>query len=211
LADVIQPQTTLERHLDWVTANRRHARPALYGTRLGARAVSRSALDSFAPHLEGFMGELGADAFMQLDQRHWLPEDVLYKADRAGMLNSLEIRAPYLAREVAEFANSVRASAHLSQSGKRLLRNALGEYLPQRSSRQRKTAFRVPCGRWLRGPLRPLLEDQIERGTLVGEGFVDPGFLRATVSAHLGGEDRTGILWPVMALGLWLDRYAGRS
>jgi asparagine synthase (glutamine-hydrolysing) len=210
LAGVIAPQTTLERHLDWVTANRRNARRALYGPALVSRAGSQSALDILAPQLEGFEGELGADAFMQLDQRHWLPEDVLFKADRAGMLNSLEIRTPYLAREVAEFANSVRASTHLSGGGKRLLRNALTHYLPYRSSRRRKTAFRVPGDEWLRGPLRPLLEDQIEHGTLVGEGFIDAEFLTATLNAHIVGEDMTALLWPVMALGLWLDRFAGR-
>ncbi len=210
LADVIAPQTTLERHLDWVTANRRSSRPALYGPALAGRAGSRSALDILAPQLEGFDGELGADAFMQLDQRHWLPEDVLFKADRAGMLNSLEIRTPYLARDVAEFANSVQASTHLSGGGKCLLRNALRQYLPHRGSRRRKTAFRVPGDEWLRGPLRPSLEDQLERGTLVAEGFIDRDFLRTTLTAHLGGEDVTSILWPVMALGLWLDRYSGR-
>ena len=210
LADVIAPQTTLERHLDWVTANRRAVRNGLYGPALAERAGSRSALDTFAPQLEGFDGELGADAFMQLDQRHWLPEDVLFKADRAGMLNSLEIRTPYLARDVAEFANSVRASTHLAGGGKRLLRNALLEYLPERGSRRRKTAFRVPGDEWLRGPLRPLLQDQIDHGTLVGEGFVDREFLSTAMSAHDGGAEMASILWPVMALGLWLDSYAGR-
>jgi asparagine synthase (glutamine-hydrolysing) len=211
LADVIAPQTTIERHLDWVTANRRSGRRGLYGPLLAGSAGSRSALDTFAPHLEGFEGELGADAFMQLDQRHWLPEDVLFKADRAGMLNSLEIRTPYLAREVAEFANSVRASTHLTGGGKRLLRNALKQYLPEQGSRRRKTAFRVPGEEWLRGPLLPLLRDQATQGTLVREGFADGAFVAAAVDAHIGGADMTAILWPVMSLGLWLDRYVGRT
>ena len=148
---------------------------------------------------------------MQLDQRHWLPEDVLFKADRAGMLNSLEIRTPYLAREVAEFANSVRASTHLTGGGKRLLRNALKQYLPEQGSRRRKTAFRVPGEEWLRGPLLPLLRDQATQGTLVREGFADGAFVAAAVDAHIGGADMTAILWPVMSLGLWLDRYVGRT
>ena len=210
LADVLAPQTTLERHLDWVTANRRSVRGGLYGAALRSRANSRSALDTFVPQLEGFDGELGADAFMQLDQGHWLPEDVLFKADRAGMLNSLEIRTPYLAREVAEFANSVRASTHLAGGGKRLLRGALSHYLPQRGSRRRKTAFRVPGAEWLRGPLRPLLADQIDHGTLAGEGFVDRDFLRRAAEAHDAGAEMSSVLWPVMALGVWLDSYAGR-
>ncbi len=44
---------------------------------------------------------------MRLDQMQWLPDDVLAKADRATMLTSLEMRTPFLIREVAEFAASV--------------------------------------------------------------------------------------------------------
>ncbi|HWI22637.1 MAG TPA: asparagine synthase C-terminal domain-containing protein, partial [Baekduia sp.] len=211
LSDVLAPQPTLERHLDWVTAHRREARPALYGPRLQSLSYSSSALASLAPHVEGFAGELGADAFMQLDQRHWLPEDVLYKSDRAGMLNSLEVRAPYLGRSLAEFANSVRGPTHLAGGGKHLLREAVGQYLPHRAGSRRKTAFRVPGGEWLRGPLRPVLEDQLARGTLVNEGFIDRECMREAMAEHFGGRNRTSILWPVLACGLWLDRYAGRD
>lgn len=211
LADVVAPQTTLGRHLDWVTARRRHDRPALYGSRLDAHSGSDGPLRSLAPHVEGFDGELGADAFMQLDQRHWLPDDVLFRVDRAGMLNSQEIRAPYLARDLAEFANSVQAATHLADHGKKLLRNALAGRFPGMHIRRRKTAFGVPGEQWLRGPLRPVLDDQLQRGTLVREGFVDRAFLSAMLSEHARGHDRTSILWPVMSLGLWLDRYAGRS
>jgi asparagine synthase (glutamine-hydrolysing) len=211
LADVIAPQTTLERHLDWVTAHRRHARGGIYGPAMSDRAFSDVSLISLATHLDGFHGELGVDAFMQLDQRHWLPDDVLYKVDRAGMLNSVEIRAPYLARELAEFANSVRAATHLAGYGKKLLRNALNAYFPNERARRRKTAFRVPGAQWLRGPLYPILEDQLAWGTAVREGFIDGDSLRRTMSEHAGGKDRTSILWPVMALGLWLDRFVGRT
>jgi asparagine synthase (glutamine-hydrolysing) len=211
LADVIAPQTTLERHVDWVTANRRHVRPSLYGPLMAAHVRSDASLQSLMSHLDGFEGELGADAFMQLDQRHWLPDDVLFKVDRAGMLNSQEIRAPYLARDVAEFANSVRAATHLGGHGKKLLRSALAGRFPELDTRRRKTAFRVPGEQWLRGPLRPLLDDQLARGTLVREGFVSWDFLRATLTEHIAGQDRTSVLWLVMSLGLWLDRYTGRD
>jgi asparagine synthase (glutamine-hydrolysing) len=211
LADVIAPQTTLERHLDWVTANRRRERVDLYGPRLRDRVHSDAALKSLEPHVSGFHGEFGADTFMQLDQRHWLPDDVLFKVDRAGMFNSLEIRAPYLATDAAEFANSVLAATHLAGNGKRLLRHALDTRFPEIAKRRPKTAFRVPGADWLRGALAPLLHDQVSRGSIVTEGLVDGPSLARIVDAHLAGADRTASLWPVLALGLWLDRYLGRT
>jgi asparagine synthase (glutamine-hydrolysing) len=211
LADVVARQTTLERNLDWVTAGRRHQRAVLYGPALSAWADSDGVLNDLAP----FLGVAGRDvdpgSVMQLDQRHWLPDDVLYKADRAGMLNSLEIRTPFLSRELAEFANGVSVDSHLAGDGKALLRGALAQYVDQPGRRWRKTAFRVPGASWLRGPLRPLLVDLSSSGTLVSEGLVDRGYLNAVVSEHLGGADRTQVLWPLLAFGVWLDRWAGRQ
>jgi asparagine synthase (glutamine-hydrolysing) len=211
LAQLVSPMPALERHLDWVSSGRRHLRGELYGPILRERSASAGALASLEVRLQTSTGELAADSFMKLDQLHWLPDDILFKADRAGMLNSLEIRAPYLGVKVAAFAHRVEPSRHLASGGKSLLRASLAEHLPPRAGRRRKTAFRVPAARWLRGPLRPLLEDQLAGGTLTGEGFIEREFLASAMRAHMRGEDRSAILWPVMALGVWLDRYAGRQ
>ena len=211
LAAVVARQSTAARNLDWVTLGRRHERAALYGPRLRDLADDDRVLAELAPFLDGTEQDVAPSAVMVLDQRHWLPDDVLYKADRAGMLNSLEIRTPYLAREVAEFANGVPITSHLAGEGKALLRHALEGYVEHPRPHRRKTAFRVPGGDWLRGALRPLLLDQAQHGTLVTEGYVDRAYLQAATAAHLGGEERTPMLWPILALGLWLDRVAGRA
>jgi hypothetical protein len=45
----------------------------------------------------------------------------------------------------------------------------------------------------------------------VQEGLLDGPALQAAARAHALGEDRTELLWPALALGLWFDRYAGRA
>lgn len=112
---------------------------------------------------------------------------------------------------MAEFANSVSAETHLGIAGKQLLRRSLAQYLPQMDSWRRKMAFRVPAAEWLRGPLAPLVTQQVTRGGLVQEGLLDGAALQAAARMHALGEDRTELLWPVLALGLWFDRYAGRT
>jgi len=211
LAAVVARQSTVARNLDWVTMGRRHERLAFYGPRLHDEADDDRVLAGLAPFLDGTEQDVAPSAVMVLDQRHWLPDDVLYKADRAGMLNSLEIRTPYLAREVAEFANGVPITSHLAGEGKALLRHALEGYVEHPRPHRRKMAFRVPGGDWLRGSLRPLLLDQAAGGTLVTEGYIDRASLQAATAAHLGGEARTSMLWPILALGLWLDRVARRT
>jgi asparagine synthase (glutamine-hydrolysing) len=203
--DVLEPQTSAERHLDWVTSGRRHARAELYGPVLRdavddgavARAIGEAVGNGAGASLPG--------AFMALDQRSWLQDDVLAKADRASMLVSLEMRTPYLHRELAELAARVPPSVHLARGGKQLLRGALDRVAPH-APRRPKQAFRVPAADWLRGPLRATLEDQIAGSRVYADGLLDPQAVRDRVNRHVaGGRDESAVLWPVLALGLWLD------
>jgi asparagine synthase (glutamine-hydrolysing) len=206
LVDVVAPQTNAERHLDWVTNGRRHARADLYGPLL-RDAVDHGALArAVGEGVANGPGRSLAGAFMALDQRSWLQDDVLAKADRAGMLVSLEVRTPYLHRELAEFAAHVPPSIHLAGGGKYLLRRALDVVAPH-APRRRKRAFRVPAADWLRGPLRGTLEDHLAQSRVYAEGLLDRERVRERVMRHVAGDrDETSVLWPVLVLGLWLDR-----
>jgi asparagine synthase (glutamine-hydrolysing) len=142
---------------------------------------------------------------MRLDQRSWLQDDILPKADRAGMLVSLELRTPYLHRELAEFAASVSPDLHLTGGGKHLLRQALAVVAPDLPQR-RKRPFGVPLAQWLRGPLRPLLEDHLNGSAVYSDGLFLRSDVRRRVARHVSGErDESAVLWPLLTLGLWLD------
>jgi asparagine synthase (glutamine-hydrolysing) len=204
LAEVLEPTSRAERHLDWVTSGRRHLRPDLYGTRLQQMAGSARVEHELAGHLGADSD--GTGGFMLLDQTHWLPDDVLAKADRAGMLASLEVRTPYLHREVAEFAARVPPHTHVSHSGKALLRLLRPRLLPGLDGQPRKTAFRVPARDWLRSSLAPTLAEQVRAGALYEEGWFDREAVGAIVAQHTSGErDWSAALWPLLALGAWLD------
>ena len=210
IADVVEPRSSIERHLEWVAGERLAARKALYGPRL---RDSRSAA-ALAAELDGIGSgaEQAAGRFMLLDQRHWLPGDVLTKADRASMLVSLEVRTPYLDYRLAEFAATISPDLHTGGRGKVLLRRLLDELLPDTRLRRAKTAFRVPAADWLRGPLADTMRDQVERGCACEEGWIDRAAATALLDQHLRGEgDRSEALWPLLAFGLWLDRLRGRD
>jgi asparagine synthase (glutamine-hydrolysing) len=210
LAYLLDGRPLLERHLDWVTERRSDLRADLYGPRLAAEAGARRALDDLTARVDGRLDTSVPGALMRLDQVHWLPDDVLAKADRAGMLASLEIRTPYLHRDLAEFTASVGPDAHLEAGGKALLRAVLADVFPAASGRRPKTAFRVPAAQWLRGPLAPTLARQLAEGALYAEGWIDAGAARGLAAEHAAGRrDWSQVLWPLLALGLWLDRRRG--
>jgi len=207
----LAPAPLLERNLDWVTSERRGARAALYGPRMAGVGEGRVVAD-LAARAGGHRGEPTVRWLMHLDQIDYLPDDVLFKTDRAGMLASLEIRTVFLNRELADFAASLDTSVHLAGGGKAIVRAMLPDGVINTSAlgRYRKTAFRVPAAEWLRGPLAGALDRQLERGVIYGEGYFDREAARALVREHRSGErDHSELLWPMLALGLWADRFHG--
>jgi asparagine synthase (glutamine-hydrolysing) len=212
VADVLRPGEPLERHLDWVTLQRPGLRHKVYGAALRGRIPQPGFAADLAGRLNGASGGPVIRQLMVLDQLHWLPDDVLVKADRAGMRVSLEVRTPYLNRELAEFAGTVSERIHVRDGGKSLLRALLAQVAPEVAHRRPKTAFRVPAAEWLRGPLAPLVEAQLAHGSAFAEGWFERSEVAALVAEHRAGiRDRSGAIWPLLAFGLWLDRIRGRD
>jgi asparagine synthase (glutamine-hydrolysing) len=203
LTAAVAAESTFLRHVDWVTSGRRHLRPFLYGP-----ALTRLR-DVPPPEPDGF--DIDGDTplagqLMRLDQQHWLPDDVLAKADRASMLASLELRTPYLSRELAEFAAAIPVDVHLQQGGKAVLRRALRNLEEGNDFKRVKTAFRVPVADWLRGPLQPLLRSQLRSSAIFSQGWFDRAAVSRLAERHLSREeDRSEALWPIVVLGCWLD------
>jgi asparagine synthase (glutamine-hydrolysing) len=209
IADVVGPGDLAGRHLDWVTERRRHIRGELYGPRLRAVASGR-AVDDVRGIIGTPTGARTAASFMDLDQRRWLPDNVLCKADRASMMNSLEMRTPFLDRSVAEFAASIPAAIHMAHGGKSVLKGVLERVTREDPFIPSKTAFRVPQSDWLRGPLSGVLAHHTTDGRLVTDGWFDGAAMQRVVREHAAGRDHSAVLWPALALGIWLEG-AGRA
>jgi len=218
LVDVLEPKPALQRHLAWVTGGRLAVRGQLYGPRLRHLAGRDYYLSSLVDSFTAADDETLPGRLMALDIDHWLSNDVLQKADRAGMLCSLEIRTPYLHRDLAELARSVPAAIHMRNRGKPLLRAALRKTLVQHGiedngfTSRAKAAFRAPIAEWLRGPLYQVLREQLDRGALFQEGWFEPVTTQVLSREHAEGvRDWSAVLWPILLAGIWLDRVRGRG
>jgi asparagine synthase (glutamine-hydrolysing) len=128
----------------------------------------------------------------------------------AGTGPSLRYRAPYLHYGLAEFAASVPARVHAEGHGEALLRLILADLPSGREPSGPGDADGLPLAAWLRGPLAPALRDCLQRGAIADEGWFDCDATATLVAEHLGGErDHSPELWPLLVLGLWLDRLRG--
>lgn len=144
---------------------------------------------------------------MALDGLTYLPDDILVKVDRASMAVSLETRAPFLDRDVMEFAWRLPMSMKIRDGkGKWILRQLLDRHVPRALIERPKMGFGIPLDQWLRGPLREWASDLLAEDRLRREGFLHPQAITSAWQAHLKGEASFGYrLWSVLMFQAWLE------
>jgi len=150
-------------------------------------------------------------AMQQADMEGYLTDDILVKVDRAAMAVSLETRAPFLDRDVVEFAWSLPMSMKLRDGrGKWILRQLLDRHVPRALVDRPKMGFGIPLDDWLRGPLRDWAEALLDEDRLRREGYLDPAPVRAAWQLHLQRKASFGYrLWSVLMFQAWLEQVEG--
>ena len=86
---------------------------------------------------------------------------MLTKVDRASMAASLEVRVPFLDRDIIAFSRRMKSESLVSSSGisKKLIKDVLGRYLPDDIVNAPKTGFHIPIKLWLRSHFRDWAQD----------------------------------------------------
>ncbi len=139
-----------------------------------------------------------------------LPTDMLVKVDQASMLNSLEVRVPFLDHRIVTLGMSMPGEWKMKGTNrKRILKQAVHDLLPPSIRRRPKAGFDVPVGEWLKKEMREMFWD-----TVSGEGTIP--FHRPTLERwydeHRAGKvERAKILWAVFTLRWWERRNQAAS
>lgn len=157
--------------------------------------------------------ETDIERFQQVDVSYYLAEDILTKVDRAAMAVSLETRAPFLDPRVGQFAAALPLEYKLrGKSGKHILKAALRGRLPDEILHRPKKGFGIPVAEWLRGRLRPLVEEMLAEKRLAEQGLFEPAYVRSLISEHMHGKaSHHKELWTLLVFQLWYDRYLRRG
>jgi asparagine synthase (glutamine-hydrolysing) len=147
--------------------------------------------------------------YLFVDQHYYLPDDILYKCDRMSMAHSLEVRPPFLDHRIVEFAGTL--PAHLKVNGSKtkfVMRELLKSKLPAVILNRRKEGLDIPAHDWLRGPLRPLLEQELSLESVKKAGIFSPSAIQSVLERHLRREANLGYhLWGLLTLHLWVKRW----
>jgi asparagine synthase (glutamine-hydrolysing) len=171
-----------------------------------ARLLGRGApaVDSASVHYERTRGLPPLQRMLYYDQKVWLPDDLLVKADKMTMAASLELRVPFLDHTLVEWAWRVPPSLKLAgATGKVLLRRAFADAVPAPILARDKEGFTVGGGARFTANVgreaHRLLVD--EQGL---DGLVDGDEVARLVHRHVGGvEDLTEPLMALIVLTLW--------
>lgn len=145
------------------------------------------------------------DNLLAVDMVSYLPNDLLVKMDIASMANALEARSPFLDHKVLEFAARLPCRHKIrGRTLKYLLKRLGARLLPAEILSRRKMGFGVPVAEWMRGQLRPLLEDVLLSPRALGRGYFHPEAVRNLTQVHLSGrQDYSFQLWAMLCLGMW--------
>ena len=136
-----------------------------------------------------------------------LPGDMLVKLDRMSMANSLEIRSPFLDKDLVEYAFSQSGNMKVGNfQGKKILREAFSSRLPKWSMNLPKKGFEVPIANWLQKDLKNMLEHVCLAKNLDKIGIKDHAIVQEWKNSLFGGKrDTSWKLWTLISYYHWSE------
>jgi asparagine synthase (glutamine-hydrolysing) len=133
----------------------------------------------------------------------WLRGDILVKADKMTMANSLELRVPFLDTEVFRIASTLPVDQRVTKDQTKLaLRRALASVVPPHVLERRKLGFPVPIRHWLKDEMYDWARAIIDAsGT---DHLLDRAAVRTMLDAHRAGpHDYSRKLWTLLVFMIW--------
>ena len=143
--------------------------------------------------------------FRLVDKILSLEGGMLAKVDRTSMMTSLECRAPFLNKELWEFANTLPEDYLMKGWNKKhILKEAFRDQFPAEFLEKSKSGFGSPTGDWLRQSLRKEIESYIEPELLKSQGIFNIEVITKLVQDHLDSKkDSTFKVWSYYCFQKW--------
>lgn len=164
--------------------------------------------DLSRPYFEQTRGQDAVTRMEYCDLNLWMVGDILLKADKMSMANSLELRVPFLDRKVFELACRIPTSCKVSAAQTKIaMRGAAEKTIPPKTADKKKLGFPVPVRAWLREEkYAAILREAF--ASEAAEKFFNTAALNKMLDQHLSGKrDNWRQLWCVFIFLVWYDEY----
>ena len=143
-----------------------------------------------------------------LDVNLWMVGDILLKADRMSMANALELRVPFLDKEVFKVARTIPSRLKVNNENTKVaLRSAALKHLPKFTAEKKKLGFPVPIRVWLREePFYNIVKNMFTSD--IANEFFNTNVLLDYLDRHFAGkEDNSRKIWTIYIFLVWYNVY----
>jgi len=145
------------------------------------------------------------------DLRYYLKDDLLVKTDRASMHFGLEMRSPFLDKDLAAFALSLPLNLRMEGDMlKGFLKKTLYTHIPESYFNRPKRGFAIPLKKWLKNELYVMVETYLSKEALESTGVLNPVMVKEILHAWKNGAERLyNRVWAMILLQQFLMKNAG--
>jgi asparagine synthase (glutamine-hydrolysing) len=158
-------------------------------------------------HASGFVNRM-----LYVDTKTWLPDDLLLKADKMTMANSIELRVPLLDHKLLEFAASLPEDFKVRGfTTKYIVKKALENRVPQEILDRKKAGFPVPYDRWLRRELKDWVNDILLDRETVSRGYFKTTGIENLIRANSQTGNYSKEIFSLVSLELWHRTFLGKK
>jgi asparagine synthase (glutamine-hydrolysing) len=146
---------------------------------------------------------------LYVDARLSLPDDLLLVGDKMSMAESVEMRVPFLDRELVEFIESLPTGYKL-RGGRRkaVFKQAMHGVLPRRIIHRKERGFATPIGRWLKDDFHDAAKRLLLDSPTIGRDLFEHDYVQRLIDEHRRGvDDHARKLFSLISLELWSRRF----
>ncbi len=169
----------------------------------------KSVYEETIKHKERARSQKSVDRLIDNYISLYLHDDILVKVDHASMMNSLEVRTPFLDKNFTEFVNRLPVNMKMKGVARKFLLNkSFNKILPSCVINRSKKGFGIPIARWFRGPMKNMLLDTLSESKLKKSNLFNTHWVERLVSDHISKKraNRKEI-WTLLVFELWKQHH----
>lgn len=170
--------------------------------------------DMYGAHRNIFSERSNYDAVNQMcytDMHMFMQGLNLTYTDRAAMAASVEVRVPFIDKEVVECAMAIAGRFKIrGKEQKYILKRVAERYLPKDIVHRKKASFGMPIRAWISRDLRPVIDDILSFESVKRRGLLNPKMVRKIIEDDRKGKDDNAYkIYQFLTLELWARKYLG--
>jgi asparagine synthase (glutamine-hydrolysing) len=197
------------RHQRWLGSFDKDQRIALFRPEIREQLQKENEFEEIDDYLVNVNNEIFYNQLIYLYLRTYLMDDILVKVDRASMYNSLEVRAPFLDKDVVNYINSLPVDLKIKGlKSKYILKRLMKGKLPDNIIERKKKGFGLPIANWINQDLKPLIMELFERSKIEREGLFDHKYVNNLLQDHFSRRaDNRKLIWTLMIFEAWREKW----